>query len=493
MIRKFKYFLTFILLWLWVNIWFAQYTLPIWQNVESYYDESINLSVLPKWSFISSRFWLWKAVFSPVSIIEESNYDERARIMYLFWNDSKPYLYTYLKMPSRLNFSQWYITAYQICDQLIWDETSKPWNCNSYSLTTAWNVETVKNFLSSVWLNDYYFYYYSNPNVTYADNYMQLCISSSEFHKSICFQGGCNWSSSVCTPLTWSLWLMPKLSFEDLSDYLLNSSPAVWNSSNVSSWNTINWDTIWLVENLNGDVIYWNCTNWKLLNYFRNAYWMNDVMCYGWLSSLDYNLTWYTVTPWQWVTVFRMYEDAIYWNDHPMSFVEWFDTISYNYSADKYWNNWLWVQYPTVYYTYFDILYNNWLLFGWKDIYNYCYALLESDLEWSLNPEYILPDSEREKICKRIADNDTSTNYNVQSWSAVWNDLNGVWSIWMSDLSWSNFSWTRIVDWTNFINNYVNILKQNFQIDKNNNVWWIVPVYIIAFLFFIMLFKFLRN
>lgn len=490
--------LLYILLWLLVIflIWSfnssdAWYTNSIWSKVDSPFDNSLELWVLSKWTLITNRLWQGKNVFSPKSLIDDNEFNPSSKILYFFWNNKKPYIYAYRSSSSFLQFQQWYLTQYSICDKLNWSETSMPSNCTVTSLSDS-SIPDFEYFFWTVNSSDYYYWDYSDPGTQYANHYLVLCVSSNQVWKSLCFYGWCNGWSSMCQDLTWSIWLMPKLSFSDLSSYVLQNSPWLWNTPEVESWNTIEGPVVWEVENLGGDIVYWKCTNWSLLNYYRQNFWFSDVICYGWLPTFDYYEWNYTVTPWQWLTVFDL-EDYYFSGTHDYWFEKFWNGVYYNIQLCRQWDSFC-PNYPTVFSTYFDILDYNYMNWWWRETYNYCSTLLETNFNDEINfNNLFMSEDDADTICKRIVNNNTSTNYQTNSWSAVSNNLNGVWSIWQSNSTGENFSWTNIVDWTNFINSYINKLKEQLQIDKSNNIGWIIPSYIIWFLLAIIVFRFLRK
>lgn len=472
--RYFKYFLTFIVIWLWIisfsNAWYSR---QIWISGFSPYDNTIDFSVLKKWSFLSSQLWTTKDLF-----YFKENY-------YFGWiyNDSLWWVSLY----NRTNWNQGFLKHYWICNEITW--TSLNWsnsNCiiNDY---TQSSLEIISNFLSYIGPNDYFWFDMYDSWNGYKST---LCISSAEFWKSLCFENcyvsnsnyySCSlyWSYTLWTAgdTTWSLNL--NWQFSSIDRFLFSSSPAV-------KWtDTPNESVEWEVWNLYWDTIYQSCTNWQALQLMRNKYWYNDLICYWWLNSFDlYSGDDYTVVPGSGLTVFDMYN---YSSGFYNNFYDWFNSYEFNY-AFPCWQGWLCVSNPAIFTTYFDILINSNSPVSAKDVLSYCDLLLKQDLNWNLLDNYNIDSSIKQEVCKK-QDNNTIS----QSWNIVGEDLSWIWNIENVNNSWQVVSWKNIVDWTNFINSYINLLKQNYSIDKNNNVWWVLPGYIVWFLLVILLFRFLRK
>ena len=278
----------------------------IWHSYSSAIANShMELWVLPKGSFISTYFWQWKSVFSPVAI-KGSDSSQDSRIIYFFWNNKRPYLYVYFKISWYLFYNQGYLTSYKVCDYFT---GSYPTNCSSTSLTSEWDIELLTNLLSSISLNNDYYYYYTNIDwITANQPFLRLCMSSLEYNSSICFEAWCtNYNQSACQELTGSLWLSQNLSFSDLSDSILQNPPSItWN--NNWTWN-YTWPTESVESTFTGAYAYYECTYNMVVDYLESNYWYSDYLCRGGLDNFNTGaiVDISTVYPWTWKWLDEIY------------------------------------------------------------------------------------------------------------------------------------------------------------------------------------------
>ena len=521
MIKKLKYWLLLLCgLFFWINgfvnamqDWVVH---EIWHTYSSVIDNShIEMGVLPKGSFISRYFWQWKAVFSPVAIKWSENDSDISRIIYFFWNNKKPYLYLYSKNANYLFFNQGYLTKYKVCDYFT---DAHPLNCSDTSITSEWDIELLTSFLSTVSLDNDYYYYYTNIDWIVANQpYLQLCISSYEYDSSICFEAGCtNYStSSACQQLTGSLWLMPNLSYSDLSSYLLDNPPTLPQNSDSSE----------NVGVIGGDDIEWFNYYWtdeeNLVSYFENNpyYKFDENVCYVWTNdfSLYYNM-WNNPIfyKWQGDNIFDLYS-FLFWNNYTTKQVWMFiNAWSTNYltwfqwkNRDEWWEvDWLaWYSHSSWYYQVwwtwqYDPFYWERLavyFMGmntssymklqstlWEEIATYCYYKLQGDV----NSWYNVTDNSDESYWNNAGE----FSQNLRRFKTY---FSGSDSIQSQSWDWTPLDWLysgdNDLDFSTFFSKSFNRFKNVFTLDRGRLWTWIIPWYIIIFLLAMALFRFLRK
>lgn len=447
---------------------------------ESEYDSSIDIRVLPKGSFLSTRLWIWKAVFAPRSFIDLTPNDQESYIFYIFWNDWKPYLYSYQRGWNGLHFEQWYLTQFRICDEIFVDSNSIIWNNNCIvNPITDGSVEIFKNFFSTVQAGDLYEYYYSNPNTTWSYPYWYLCVSSSDWWKSICFYGGCSPRSSnnLCQDLTGSLWLMPNLSLQDLNSIFLENPPSIENVN--SSTGDLSWPVFNDNATFTGDYTYDICTYNEVISMAESMGYSKN-LCYWGLDNFDnYVITWiYNPIPWTWKTLDEIYG---YTKTNGQSLSEWFMYWRNIYQNKNVYTQTFRTDYPAVLQSYFKFYTDyNWQAFDYDSINEYCYLVnfsSQSDIAW----ESVYYWKAFSSYCSDSIHNQNLTN----NWQYPnWTNFNWVW----------NLSWLVNYDnWVSFIQWMFNSLKENFNL--SSDILWnngFIPSYIIIFLLGIIIFKFLK-
>lgn len=443
------------------------YVYQIWTSNTSPFDNSINFSVLQKWSFLSQTLWYWKPIFA------WSNWWNKT---FLFWKNWLPYFYQDYSNIEVLwkgyGFQcQWFIKSYKVCDSF--DENSNSvWNCTVYWIWD-WSINVYKNFLSKVKSSDYFFVIED----LYYQRYFEpvLCISSSELWQSLCFVGWTWWESPWCN-LTWSLEIPRWIDFTNINSYFYdNSSPAVsnwWTNWNVGWWNwtIISITTTWTITS--------SCTNWQVLQFYENQG-FNTNLCYWWLNS--YNTTansWIVAVPWTWIDVMSMWFDY----DSTTDYLTWFNFYRTSYSR------WILEQFnyrPYVFQTYFWFINDYWAWKNSDDILEYCDLKL---YKWNYNWIFtwlVISESRKQKICSV-----SSMYFSSNSVDENWNVVNILWN----DLLWDWSGLNTYVEWKTFINDTINTIKSQWQIPQKWDFWlWYLPQYIITFLCLIILFRFLQH
>ena len=197
----------------------------VWWTFTSLYDSSLNVWILSKWTVFSQTLGYWRKIFAPTS-------------SRLFWRGSDWLPYIYFD-----DWYQWVPYYYHICDEIT--DSTTVWNLNcSTQVYDTWAREIVANFMSKVNNNDNWGYYMES---NYAYRNFNICISSYEIWKSICFKWyTCSYNSSC------SAWNCPLvktknyqwLTFTNLSDSDIWESPWLWDTDSWDSFDTSTWQYV---------------------------------------------------------------------------------------------------------------------------------------------------------------------------------------------------------------------------------------------------------
>lgn len=502
-----------ILLWLWLaflsfinfnNAWNVQL---IWlSSYPSIYDNNYDITFLKWWWFITNYLWYWKNVVALESKV-------------LFWwaENWQPYLYSPIW--------QWFFDRYYSCDELTGLD-SVPTNCTSLFMT--WDFKWIfKGFFSSVNAWDFVYYNYDNVSFStsqcwYRKKQFQMCFSSSNYHKSICFAVvpascyyWCQWWAWYCNNVFWwnfvnsqNLW--SNTDFTSISSNWFSYAPwQAWYdwSSNIDWWsqNVINSAITW-------NVTYSTCTNSKALSYYK-IQWYNDKLCYSsyWNNTDIYSSPWsvsdYSLT---WLDISEVWLDTAwyrrYWNTwSALPYNDWFQYWRksfevYNGSYNSSWtisNPFVWV--PVSLFTLFWNVYSYWLAYNNQSIIEYCDLLLFTNpnnpyewILWDLPCNYSAIDILADTIWVH------ADSWEVVKWSSWEWILNRPWyhlDLWRN--SWSVSSWNSswlsyFWDWKSFINNSFNLLSDSFRFPDRDSRW-IIPSYILVFMFALILFRFISH
>lgn len=473
MIKKLLWLSVFCLLWL--GFVFANpswYTRQIWVYWYNPYFNSFDIKISSDWTPFTDSLWIEKKIFSLYS-------DNNITYHSWFWYDWLPYVY--------YNYwngviSQWTIKYYYICDELLWNEISKPWNCILYNIDE--NSKSVfSSFVSSITDQDFYFF-----RQLFDYNRWQFCFSSFSIWNSLCFDLYSQWSS-----LDNELWL-PVYDFWSFNTDVLQNSP--WFSN---WWNDyIPWIALWSDE--------------SAVNYFEKNYWRDENICYVWVNNTT-DLYWSSVSfnKWSWLTIFEVFNN-IYWNTDLDKVYVWLNTwlINYNqwfnYDSPSYlasynsWNNVVdlyfdnlsfpFLNNPVAYYFMTDNIFDYFNATEWSEIVSYCNLKVNN---WSY--EDILDQSTKNNI------NNYTENSNINIWlNPDWSDkvLPGPsqnlssWNIieWVSRES-MQYSWD--VNFENFFDHALDEIKRAIDTVWVNPFTWVLPNYIIFGFLLVVLFKVLRK
>lgn len=256
----------FLIVWVWyTNAWKVQ--MVGLDTAWSIYDSNMNLTFLKNWNITTNYLWTTKKVlaFNGNSL--------------RWWTEN------YVPYIKGVNF-QGYYTTYYSCDEItdLWRtptnnnctaQTLNPWSSTQYQVI-------FRNFLQKVYAEDYAYYSYtdqrgSSSNGTFYTYNADVCFSSHEIGKSLCFlyfncranQSNCR--SNVNRP-AWSIgWSVDtSYTFSTIPDGAIQNSP--WTL--IEGW-TIN-QTAWNQS----------CpTVQQLINNFGTSY--NTGLCYANAYSLS--------------------------------------------------------------------------------------------------------------------------------------------------------------------------------------------------------------
>lgn len=465
MIKKTLLVLWILLSWL---VWFSHsygVVVPVWDYITSSVDSSYSVNILPKWRLLSNQFWLSKSIF----MLNRDNF-------FFWWTWWIPYFS--LKTRSWTPF-QWFVTSYSFCDSF--DSSGFLNNCVSHSISSG-SSSLFGRFLSSVSRFDYYLYdFYPWGNWVFA--HFDVCISSFDFWKSLCFRPYSSKSS-----FTSSLWLSNIQWIDDIPYDILWDSPWInyWSNNSNSSSSIINSQITW-------DYSYYDCT-WNDIFIALWTEWYNKNICYWWLDNFDlYDSSInYNPIPWQWLSISQIW--AWDWSRAWDTFSDWFVFWNWLYKDSTNNYNAMWESYPAVYRTYFQ-LYNTykWSVLDPRTVLEYCQAVntftgasLNNSAWWYFK-----------KSCEKVVQEKQTgvwqyrLDWTIYSWWVyTWDTPVSVnWS-WVWTMSWLN----EQKDWLNFIQDFFNLAKSKIDtVYTDGYALWILPNYIVVFLLAIILFRFLSH
>lgn len=435
----------------------------------------------------------------------------------LFWWTPNGFPYVYSPQ------FQWFFDRYFSCDYFNW--TWSLTNCSSQSIDYSWdnslNFEIFRSFFNNVNVWDYAYYFYDTyryvgATYDYYTHYIYVCYSSSWLNKSLCFMGGrCSYDhfDSNCK---WNV-----VNSQNYQDLKFGNIPysSIWYAP-WQAWYLGGWNIEWGSDNMGSssitwDLIYSTCTKSRALSWYQRN-WYTEKICY---SSYNNNSD---IFEGAWtITAF-----ALTWTDIKSVWNATSDYLRGGSTGGSMWySQWLkyWRNTYEVYQRNSDTYTNPFLgvpvsiftLMGNIDIYgkpftnesiiDYCNLLVySSDLSTPYSWLYSI------QICSQsaidiVADNLWlhKDNWQVVEWSSWiwitnrpwmynppvgnWGSENGSQSWWSSvDSSWYK-------DWITFENWFFNSLKDNFKYPTNTWTNWILPSYIILWLGFIILFRFLMH
>lgn len=350
----------------------------------------------------------------------------------------------------------------------------------------------------------------------YYTYYFNICFSSEEIWKSLCFLGGrCSSDRRECQ------WRMTNSqNYSDLTFWNIPYSSiwyAPWQAGYWWGWNIDWWSSDVSNSPITWDVMYSTCTKNRALNRYKRN-WYTEKICYSsYYNNSDlFNGAWsvnaFALT---WTDIKDVWSDTSEylrnWNTWgSMWYSQWLhywrNTYEvYKRNSDTYTNPFIWVPVSI-----FTLMWNidiYWKPFTNESIIDYCNLLLyTSDLNSSYNWVY------SDEICSQSALDilaDTAwvhaESWQVVVWSSrdwitnrpwmhnppVWNWWNQNWSA-----SWSWWDWNNLdnyQDWLTFQNNSFNLLKSTFRFPQSTWSNWVLPSYIIIAMLSLIFFRFVSH
>lgn len=489
MIKKYLLWFLTVLIWL-VSFWYwyeyVDCSTDLWSSQCIKLDpfETLNMSnyqVSFNWSNIN--FY---------DLIQWHNFS------WIYW---KRWYWWTLYTITRWIFKDWqYINIIYSDKQLTWYYAFSWFTCIAddyrdcmYSSSSYFSIYHVNDLSEFSWHNyDYVILPYSTMSSFLADWYW-ICLHFPVWDKYLCF-----W-------LHWwfSYWYLPEwVQYQTIwwNTYFNTQSdpfpyfPWVW----INTWSSVTWDTVWMTW----DLMYNECTNWYVLSRIRWVYWFNSVwkhICLAWTFdtwAIQSN-SWTVLANYStWLTLRELVNLTKLDSESYEDRFNWYANEIYRFRKSNIVNPF--IGRPVALFTYFNNLYDNWYIYPNQNeayfIANYCNLLLYSDYNAQYNWNYF------QEYCDIKLDSNwniitTWEVWSIDDWEILppWFEVTNTWSIaWLSRnwlLSWdvnSDF------DWMSFINKFYQELSTRFE-KPNWNLFWIVPNYILVFMFALILFRFLSH
>lgn len=432
-------------------------------------NSNYNISFFRKWWLFTQYLWQARSV-----IALDNNV--------LFWWAPNWFPYFYSSHAWYWFITQWFFQDYYLCDSLSWYILS--WCVYWWDLTWDYTKDFLKDFFSTVvdWDLVYYdFQSSASSTPTLLRDYLKICRSSSQYNKSLCFF----WWYEV----NWRE-VSPLIDSQNYQNLTFSSIPynsiwyAPWQAGYWWEWEWVNsgssdysWSNV-----ITWDYVYSTCTNWYVKQRMQ-LLGMSPYLCYWWLTWFDI-LTWSSLlttplNPWEWETVFSIFNQTNDWKNFGDWFVYWNTLYNNRYTMDIS----LFNSKPTVLYWYFNLFNQYWAEYSYTDVQEYCRLLVN----W--------------------LDDNASYNWKLKSlcgwvwwggwWWWGWYDptIDSEWNI----VIWVNWDWVWSWDWkvqsnaVSFIQDFFNELKSVVNTDYQVFWDWYLPYYIITFMLAIIFFRFLSH
>lgn len=509
-----------IILWLWLSvISFIGFTNAKVQDVwllkyPSEVNQNFSIWFLKGGGVLTDFLWTAKSV---------AGFDTSR----IFWRATNWMPYVYLSSSNRAPTVQWFFDRYYSCDALTTIDTL-PTNCQLWwMIDYSWDLQSTKEifkgFFSKVVADDLVYYKYYNQQYIgatwdYWNNAIDICRSSEEIWKSLCFRGWyCYNNYDVCW---WNLvnsQNLSNLSFWNVSNNWIWSAPwTVWymGGSNIDWWDQdvvetpITWNVV-ISQCTNNTAYMWYRCNWYKSRMCYSSYWNNnDIFEWPWTVSW-FELTWTDIADvWFYTAEYRRYWQT--WST--MWYDEWFAywRKTYEIYKQKQWtidNPFQWV--PVAIFTLMWNIDAYWLPYSNASIIDFCdvalwYVNSNSPYSWVAYSTVCSLSSINVLDCSLANDNNPDWWLPWDWWTAwtIW----AVWSSWQwitnrpwyTDKPWATWStntWSKlsyIWDWKTFLNTYFNMLTNSYRYSDWFGIW-IIPSYIVLALCALILFRFLSH
>lgn len=507
------------LLWLWivflVFLWFSDAKVQdVWLlKYPSTLDQNFSIWFIKGGWVLTDFLWSTKSV-----VALDTNT--------IFWwaTNWMPYFYS-----EWVNTIQWFFDRYFSCDALTTIDTL-PENCQLWwMIDYSWDLQSIKEifkgFFSKVKQDDLAYYNYINnryvgATLSYTEQWLEICWSSEEIWKSLCFRGWtCGASSS--SHCNWFLGGWQLTNSQNLSNL------SFWNVSNNWIWNAP-WQVWywnenynpWEIENITWDVeqVPTNIDNY--IEYYESRYGWDEWLCYVWTNDLTwaYWKPWVEFEYWSGATMFSLYSLMYWWF--------WNDKVSNVWQFLNCWfiNYWQW---------FYEIPDERSYLcrYNWPDVNSVLYY---DNLEFPFRNNRVAIYFLIDNLFNRMPEQSMGEHFvfycamklnydNYKNWSLDFNDLeneidsniksriqeynNNYLSpqYWFSvpNMSWNDNIWWNLIQTWSWIPDDLNpswLFKQFY--DRINSLlqnfsprvaFWFIPLWILYPMLFLVLFRILRH
>ena len=438
----------------WVSATFTAHS--IWAYTPSVWDSSFNVSVLALWDVNTENWSIDNFVFSPTNNL-------------LFYRDvdSKP---TLLLPNCYGNRYWWELIYYYFCDEIPDSNFNWMTNCSSFQ---AINDEYLAYFMGTItsndnWAYDYHLWLY----------WFNLCFSSASEDRSICFgvqssvyNNWCyvwqsdltcsNWYCSYTSPFSWSEYTNLTYTFDNIPLEVVWFAPWSKNSDKPSY-------EIW-----EDKYTYWQIVEWY------EACGLDVWYCYWWFPIDDIfepnqsieDFTWYKF--WYGANIRYLY--SLYSDTYTPK--EFFQQMLQAY------NNWQINRFKTEpkALIMFVQQYVSWksrgLLNVWfYDLWDYCNIKLWYN---DLNSIYTWHNQTPVACYKNKVTNEILQWWFQFTWDNAFTSIVGTWWSWYTNAS--DFFWN------------ISSMFQNWIWTVNTNYSWIIPKYILLFMFALILLRIIQH
>ncbi len=458
------------LLWLWIVVlgflWFSDAKVQdIWLlKYPSTVDQNFSIWFIKWGGVLTDYLWTTKSV-----VALDTNT--------IFWwaTNWMPYFYS-----EWVNTIQWFFDRYFSCDALTTIDTL-PENCQLWWIIDySWDLQSIKEifkgFFSKVKQDDLAYYNYINENyvggtLRYTEQWLDICWSSEEIWKSLCFRGWtCESSSSYhCN------WF--------LGGWQLTNSQ---NLSNLSFWNVSNnwiWYAPWQVwyDWWQSEIPDWDLTNvscptiQQLINNY-NSKWFNSWLCY----SSDKIFNWSSfVTVWS-QSIFDLFSSKDDYLTALQGYWTYCENSVYNSSVCADYFSWQELRFNII-----SKLPKDLDVVWWrKQLYTYCNLYNYDPNATTCVSSWVTADVWTEITNQDVVHSLSNWQYTIVSPVTNNTEYNTVFNNW----SWYEYSWDIITNIQQLFWKFTSLFRQ-----QTWNSPWILPLWILIPFIIIVLFKLFKR
>lgn len=418
-------------------------------TIGAYFGSEYQVSVWPQW-ILSTVYWVdEKSVFSPIW-----------NLIFYWDNDKKPHLTTpwFFDLPGDM----WNYNFYRLCDEIPDSNFTNITNCSD---RVEYNDSFVSSFLSTISSNDNWAFELINSQNTYYQ--FNICFSSKFYHQSLCFFYTANqWQNAwwyagdefTCTSS--ECWTNPRYDFSSIPLEIIWTSPWVgWSKPSYEIWED-------------------KYTYWQIVEWYE-ACWLDVWYCYWWFPIDDIfepnqsieDFTWYKF--WYGANIRYLY--SLYSGAYTPK--EFFQQMLQAY------NNWQINRFKTEpkALIMFVQQYVSWKSRGFLnvwfyDLWDYCNIKLWYN---DLSAEYTWNNQTPVACYKNKITNEIPQWWFKFTWDNAYTSIVGTWWSWYSNAS--EFFWN------------ISSMFQNWIWTVNTNYSWIIPAYILLFMFALILLRIIQH